>query len=94
MSEKKAPKKRPTAEKRMIRNEKRRLINKSFKSTVRTAMRDFEEAVKTGDHSAIQARLSTVYSVMDKSVKRGVYKINKASRTKLRASKRATLLAS
>lgn len=94
MPEKKAPKKRPTAEKRNIRNEKRRVINKSFKSRVRTAMRDFEEAVKSGDHSAIQARLSTFYSMMDKGVNRGIYKLNTASRTKLRAAKRATLLAS
>lgn len=82
--------KRPTAEKRNIRNEKHRLINKAFKSNVRTAMRAFEEAVQSNDPAAIQARLSSVYSVMDKGVKRGVFKINHASRTKLRACKKAS----
>jgi small subunit ribosomal protein S20 len=89
---KERPAKRPSAEKRHIRSEKHRLINKGFKSTVRTAMRNFEEAVQSGDHTAIQARLSDVYSMMDKGVKRGIYKLNKASRTKMRANKKVASL--
>lgn len=81
--------KRPTAIKRMIQNETRRLINKSFKSKVHTAVRHFDEALKEGDKDAISTSLNSVYSFLDKSVKRGLVKQNKANRTKQRFSVRA-----
>lgn len=83
--EEKKKTKRPTAEKREIRNSKRRLINKSFKSQVRNAMRSFETALKANDKDQIQQTLNSVYSMMDKGVKRGIYKHNKAARLKARA---------
>jgi small subunit ribosomal protein S20 len=76
--------KRPTAEKRMIQNKKRRLINKTRKSGIRTAIRRFKEAVKAGDQAQTQEKLNAVYSLVDKAVKTGIYKKNKASRTKSR----------
>lgn len=87
--EKKAKVKRPTPLKRDIQNEKRRMRNKSFKSTVRTAIRQFEEALPKGEEATIKEHLNNVYSMMDKGVKRGVYKLNKASRTKSRLAARA-----
>ena len=36
---------RPMAEKRMLQNEKKRLVNKAFKSRVRTAVREFEKTL-------------------------------------------------
>ncbi|MDF2578148.1 MAG: rpsT [Chlamydiales bacterium] len=85
----------PTAIKRDLQNEKRRLINKMFKSKVRTAVRNFEEALsKTGDATQISDKLNAVYSLMDKGVKRGVFKDNKASRTKSRLSARVSAKAS
>lgn len=80
--------KRPTALKRDIQNEKRRLINKAFKSKVRTAVRGFEESLTKGEPEAIKDKLNEVYSLMDKGVKKGIYKINKASRTKSRLTAR------
>lgn len=85
--------KRPTAIKRDLQNEKRRLQNKSFKSTVRTAVRSFEESLKAGDKTVLQERLSQVYSLMDKGVKKGVYKVNKASRTKARFNAKVVAIA-
>ena len=79
---------RPTALKRDLQNEKRRLINKGFKSGVRTIVRRFEEALEKGDSAVIQHELREVYSVMDQAVKRGVFKKNKASRTKARLTAR------
>lgn len=76
--------KRPTALKRDIQNAKRRDINRQFKSKVRTAVRSLEEGIKAGEKSSIQEKLNAVYSLMDKGVKRGIYKKNKASRTKAR----------
>lgn len=85
--------KRPTAQKRELRNEKMRLINKSFKSNVRTTMRSFEEALKGGDQIRKQTTLNEMYSAMDLGVKKGVYKPNKAARIKSRLTKRVSLLA-
>ncbi len=82
--------KRPTAEKRVLRNEKHRVINKAFKSQARSTIRAFEEAVVAGNPEQIQSQLAQVYSVMDKGVKRGVFKLNQASRTKLRACKKTS----
>ena len=86
---KKAKVKRPTPLKRDLQNEKRRLRNKSFKSGVRTAIRSFDETLSKGDSAAIRQKLDEVYSLMDKGVKRGIFKLNKASRTKARLAARA-----
>jgi small subunit ribosomal protein S20 len=85
----KAKEKRPTPLKRDLQNEKRRLRNKSFKSSVRSAIRLFDEAIPKGDEAVVKKHLDAVYSLMDKGVKRGVYKLNKASRTKSRLAARA-----
>ncbi len=87
---KQAKQRRPTALKRAIQSEKRNLQNRTFKTQVKTAMRHFQEASKAGDSAAITARLSEVYSLMDKGVKKGIYKANKANRTKSRVSARVT----
>lgn len=81
---------RPQAVKRAIQSEKRRMINKNFKSSVRTAIRKFEEDLAKGDAAVTKQNLSEVYSLMDKGVKRGVFKINTASRTKARLTAKAS----
>lgn len=75
---------RPTAEKRMMQNEKRRACNKAFKSQVRTAMRRFEDSLSKGDVATAQQNLNDVYGLVDKGVKRGTYKLNTAARIKSR----------
>lgn len=79
---------RPQAEKREIQNEKRRLRNKMFRSEVRTAIRSFETTLSKGEGAATKEALNHVYSLMDKGVKKGVYNLNKASRTKGRLAAR------
>lgn len=81
--------KRPTALKRDLQNEKRRLSNKIYKSRVRTAIRSFDDAVAKGDHAVTTEKLNETYSILDKCVKTGVFTINKASRTKSRLAARA-----
>jgi small subunit ribosomal protein S20 len=80
--------KRATAIKRDLQSKRRRLSNKTYKARIRTAIRDFEESL-TKDEVAAQEKLNAVYSLLDKSVKNGVYKLNKASRTKSRLAARA-----
>lgn len=77
--------KRPTAIKRDLQNEKRRLENKSFKSKVRTTLRTFEEAYESKNQANAKEALSAVFSIMDKGVKKGVYKPNTVNRLKTRA---------
>ena len=81
--------KRPQAIKRDIQSERRRVANKTFRSSVRTAIRSFEETLGQGDATSSKEKLNEVYSLMDKGVKRGVFKLNKASRTKARLTARA-----
>lgn len=88
--EKKAKKKRPTALKRDIQNEKRRKRNQVAKSQVRTAVNSYNAALKAGDAASIKEKLSSVYALLDKSVKKGIYKLNKASRLKSRLTKKAS----
>lgn len=83
--------KRPSALKRNLQSQKRRLANRSFKSSVLTAVRGFEVALSQKEEpSSLQKKLSEVYSLMDKGVKKGVYKRNKAARIKSRLSLRTT----
>jgi small subunit ribosomal protein S20 len=82
--EKKKKVKRPSALKRKLQSDKRRLANRSFKATVRTAIRGLKEAVLKKEGDSAQTKLQTVYSLMDKGVKKGIFKKNKADRTKSR----------
>lgn len=81
--------KRPTALKRDLQNEKRRLNNRMYKSRVRTAIRAFQESVEKGDEAVTTEKLNEVYSILDKCAKKGVFKVNKVSRTKSRLAARA-----
>lgn len=80
---------RPQAKKRELQNKKKRLQNKVFISQVRTAIRAFDKAVSQKDAALTKDSLNAVYGLMDKGVKHGVFKINKASRTKSRLTARA-----
>jgi small subunit ribosomal protein S20 len=78
---------KPTALKRDIQGEKKRLHNKQFKSSVRTAIRVLETAIQKKENA--DEKLSAVFSLMDKGVKTGVFKQNKANRTKAKLTKAA-----
>jgi len=74
--------KRPTAQKRQLQNAKNCLQNRMFRSQIRTAIRRFRETAAQGDAEKSQQCLKEVYSLTDKAVKRGIFKLNKASRVK------------
>jgi small subunit ribosomal protein S20 len=80
---------RPTALKRDMQNEKRRLANRSFKAQVNTAVRSVETSLKKGEKTNLKEKLSEVFSLIDKGVKTGVFSMNKAGRDKSRLAKRA-----
>ncbi len=90
MAEEKAKKsdaktKRPSALKRDIQSQKKRLRNRSSRSAVQTAIRSLKDSVsQKASKEAIQDKLNAIYSLMDKGVKKGVFKAQKAARTKSR----------
>lgn len=82
--EKKGKQKRPTALKRDMQSERRNLANRAFKAKVNTAVRSFHETVSQKDSASAKTKLNDVYSLMDKGVKKGIFKLNKAKRVKSR----------
>jgi small subunit ribosomal protein S20 len=79
----------PSALKRDIQSEKRRQRNSSLRSSVSTAIRSFEKALEQKEApESIKSKLNSVYSLMDRGVKKGVFKPNKAARTKSRLTSR------
>lgn len=80
--------KRPTALKRDLQNEKRRLNNRVYRSRVRTAIRALDESLVKGDQAVTTEKLNEAYSILDKCAKKGVFKVNKVSRTKSRLAAR------
>ncbi len=86
--EKKKSGKITSAKKRNKQGIKRRGANRSFKAKVKTAIRSFEESIAKNDKAATHNELNMVYSLIDKGLKTGRFKPNKAARTKSRLSNR------
>lgn len=77
-----------SAKKRDKQGAKRRVANRGFKGTVRSAIRSFEESLAGTDKAVMLKEYAAVCSLMDKGVKTGRFKVNKAARTKSRLSSR------
>lgn len=73
---------RPSALKRDLQSDRRRVKNKTYRSTVNSAIKAFEQCLVKNDATAAKEKLSQVASLMDKGVKKGIFPKNKASRTK------------
>jgi small subunit ribosomal protein S20 len=82
--EKKAKQRKPSALKRDLQSKKRYLKNRSFKAKVNSAVRSLHETISQKDSAALKTKLNDVYSLMDKGVKKGIFKMNKANRAKSR----------
>ncbi len=80
--------KRPTSVKRQLQSEKKRLRNKAARSRVKTAVKSFLAQVSKKDTKESVQSLSEINSLVDKGVKNGIYKKNKASRIKARMAAR------
>ncbi len=80
--------------KRNRQNEKRRLRNKSVKSSLKTAIRKFNETAATGDSEAATALLRDASRKLDKAVSKGVIHQNQAANRKSAIAKRLASLAS
>lgn len=81
--------KRPTAQKRVLQSERKRLRNRADRATVNTGIRSFEDALKKGNPEEVKQQLNVIYSLLDKASKKGIFKQNKADRSKARLAARA-----
>ncbi len=93
-AEKKKPEgkvKKPSALKRNLQSEKKRLANRSERAAVLTTIRSLEKSINDKEApEAVKTKLNAIYSMMDKGVKKGVFKPRKAARTKSRLAARAS----
>ena len=78
--------------KRNATNEKRRMRNKSVKSSLKTAVRSFREAAASGDQDAAVTALRAASRKLDKAVSKGVIHKNQAANRKSAMAKRAAAL--
>jgi small subunit ribosomal protein S20 len=78
--------------KRNVTNEKRRLRNKSVKSSLKTAVRSFREAAASGDKDAANEALRVAGRKLDKAVSKGVIHKNQAANRKSALAKAAAEL--
>lgn len=80
-----------SAKKREIQSEKKRLKNRSYRAGLKTTLKEYQKSLSTAEATK---KLSEIYSVVDKGVKKGIIKANKASRIKARMSKKLQATAS
>jgi small subunit ribosomal protein S20 len=74
--------------KRNRQNEKRRMRNKAVKSSLKTAIRKFNETAATGDAEAATTLLLAATRKLDKAVSKGVIHKNQAANRKSAIAKR------
>jgi small subunit ribosomal protein S20 len=78
--------------KRIQTNEKRRLRNKSVKSSLKTAIRSARAAADSGDRETAEARARVASRQLDKAVSKGVIHANQAANKKSSMAQRANSL--
>ncbi|WP_433535271.1 30S ribosomal protein S20 [Micromonospora sp. CA-249363] len=78
--------------KRNRQNEKARLRNKSVKSSLKTAVRKFNEAAEAGDVEQATALMQDASRKLDKAVSKGVIHANQAANRKSAIAKRVVSL--
>lgn len=77
-----------SAEKRVRQNERRRVINRSNRSRLRTAIKELRGAMAGGNAKEAAALLPRTISELDKAVQKGVLHRNAAARQKSRLTAR------
>jgi len=73
--------------KRNLTNEKRRLANASFKSGLKSAVKEVEVAVENNDKEKAVLALPLASKKLDKAVSKGFYHKNYVARQKSRLAK-------
>lgn len=78
--------------KRILTNEKARLRNKAVKSSLRTNIRRFNEAVEAGENDKAQELAKVATRSLDKAASKGVIHANQAANRKSAIAAKAAAL--
>ena len=81
-----------SAKSRIVRNNKRAVINGARRSRVRTFVKKVEAAIIAGDKELANATFKTAESELMRAVRKGVFKMNTASRKISRLSQKIKAL--
>lgn len=81
-----------SARKRARQNVMRRKINRARKSMVKTQIKKFDDAVRTGDHAKALAEFTVLQKKLDKVASTSTMHKRTAARIKSRLSKRMNAL--
>ncbi|MDQ2747223.1 MAG: 30S ribosomal protein S20 [Acidobacteriota bacterium] len=82
-----------SAEKRVRQTEKRRDVNRSNRSNLRTQIKKLRSALTASDKNLSQELLNSTVSSIDKAVNKGILHKNTAARYKSRLTAHVTKLA-
>ncbi len=83
----------PQTKKRARQNDKVRLHNRSYRSSVRTGIKALLKFIQAGDKEAATTAYQTAVSMIDKSSGKGLMHKNRASRLKSRLNARVRAIA-
>jgi|TARA_R110001599_G_scaffold21034_1_gene78578 small subunit ribosomal protein S20 len=72
----------PSSKKRARQSEKRRQLNASQRSMVRTFIKKIHSAVESGNYDNAQAAFLTAQPIIDSMVNKGIFPKNRAARIK------------
>lgn len=78
-----------SSKKDLRRTEKRRVVNQSTKSALKTYVKRVRQAATAGDAAKTQTALTSAVSALDKAAERGIIHKNQAARRKSRIAKAA-----
>lgn len=81
-----------SAKSRIVRNNKRAVINGARRSRVRTFIKKVETEILGGSKEQAAAMFKTAESELMRAVNRGIFKLNTAARTIARLSKKIKAL--
>jgi small subunit ribosomal protein S20 len=81
-----------SAIKRNRQNEKRRQLNRIFRGSTRTQVKNAKEAITSGDKDKATAEVKEAIQKLDRAAAKGVIHKNNAARRKSRLMKHLTLM--
>jgi small subunit ribosomal protein S20 len=73
--------------KRNLQNEKRRVANSAFRSSLKSAIKNVEVSVENNNKETATTTLVVAFKKLDKALAKGIHNKNYVSRTKSRLSK-------
>lgn len=83
-----------SAKKRVNVTAKKKVLNNDFRASMRTAIRNTDKAIHSGDHNVANDALQVAIKRIDKANSKGIVHSNFAARQKARLTKKVNTLQS